>query len=380
MKKLLFVVNVDWFFLSHRLPVALEAMRRGYEVHIAVGLTDRLDELRAHGLVVHPLPLDRSSTGLWRELRTFAEVLRVMRLVRPDVAHLVTIKPVLFGGIAARLVGVPAVVAAISGLGATAVDPGLKAAAFRRATGWLYRLALAKRNLAVIFQNPEDRDYLLRAARLGSGKVRMIRGSGVDLDNYRGDAAKPADPPIVVMAARLLRYKGVEDYVAAARLLRGKGVAARFQLAGEPDGHSRNSVDAALLDEWRRSGVVEVLGHRTDVARLFSQASIVVLPSYYGEGLPKVLMEAAACACAVVTTDHPGCREAIEPGATGVLVPPRQPEQLAQAIESLLRDPERMLGYGRAGRALAEREFSIERIVAAHMAIYDSLLPAREAA
>lgn len=374
-KRLLFVVNVDWFFLSHRLPIALEAMRQGYEVHLAVGLTDRLAELEAHGLTVHPLPLDRSSTGLSRELRTFVEVLRVMRRVRPDLVHLVTIKPVIFGGIAARLVGVPGVVAAISGLGSTAVDAGARAAVFRRVTGWLYRLALGKRNLAVIFQNAEDRDYLVRAAALDERKIRMIRGSGVDLQDYRGDAAKPQDPPVVVMAARLLRYKGVEDYVAAAELLRKEGVGARFQLAGAPDPHSRNSIEPARLDEWRRGGAVEVLGHRDDVARLFAQAGIVVLPSYYGEGLPKVLMEAAACACAVVTTDHPGCREAIEPGVTGLLVPPRSPDRLAQAIASLLNDPPRMLGMGRAGRALAEREFSIERIVAAHMAIYEALLP-----
>src|SRR5665647_885072 len=184
-RTLLFVVNVDWFFLSHRLPIALAAQRQGYQVHVATGLTDKLEELQRHGLVVHPLSLDRSSTGLGNALRTMIELWKIFRSVQPDLVHLVTIKPVLLGGLVARLTGVPAVVAAVSGLGFVFMDSGAKAALRRWLVAALYRVALAHRNLTVIFQNPVDCANLTQLAHLTHSKVAMIRGSGVDLTQYR---------------------------------------------------------------------------------------------------------------------------------------------------------------------------------------------------
>ena len=371
-KKLLFLVNVDWFFLSHRLPIAINALNQGYEVHIATGITDKLEVLRSHGLIVHPLVIGRSSTGLASEVRTFCGILQVFKKVRPHIVHLVTIKPVILGGIAARLTGVPAVVAAISGLGFVFLANGSKAAVVRFLVDGLYRLALGKRNLKVICQNPDDRETIIQAAGLSSNKMVMIQGSGVDLSLYPTKPL-PQGIPVVIMAARLLRDKGVQEFIEAALLLDKRDVAVRFWLVGDPDPGNPSTITLDELSAWESEGCVELLGYRNDIPNLFSQANVVVLPSYYGEGLPKVLVEAAACGRAVVTTDHPGCRDAIEPDKSGLLVPVKDPVALADAIQHLIGDPELCQSMGQAGRALAEREFSIEKIVDAHLEIYKEL-------
>lgn len=371
-RTLMFVVNVDWFFLSHRLPIALEAQRQGFTVHIATGLTDKLNELQRHGLVVHPLVLERGSASLVNGWRTVVDLLRIFRSVRPDVTHLVTIKPVLLGGLAARLAGMPAVVAAVSGLGFVFMARGSKAAARRWLVGILYRVALGHRNLKVIFQNPDDLRSLAKVANLPADTVALIRGSGVDLDGYVR-MPLPEGVPVVVMAARLLADKGVGEFVQAARILKQRGSLARFVLVGTVDPDNPTSCKQSELDAWVDEGVVECWGHRRDMPQVLAAATLVVLPSYR-EGLPKVLIEAAACGRAVITTDVPGCRDAIDPGITGVLVPMRDAGALADAVADLIRSPERCRAMGDAGRKLAERAFDVHQVVAAHLDIYQDLI------
>ena len=371
-RRLLFVVNVDWFFLSHRLPIALEAQRQGYQVHIATGLTDKLDELQSHGLVVHPLALDRSSAGLGNAWRTMVELWSVFRAVRPDVVHLVTIKPVLLGGLVARLAGVSAVVAAVSGLGFVFMAHGAKAAVRRWLVGGLYRVALGHPNLKVIFQNPDDLRSLAKVAHLPAAKVAMIRGSGVDLARY-AHVPMPGGVPVVLLAARLLADKGVLEFVQAARLLKQRGCNARFVLVGTVDSANPTSFTDAEVSAWLHDGVVEWWGHRADMPQVLAAAHLVVLPSYR-EGLPKILLEAAACGRAVVTTDVPGCRDAVTPGVTGILVPARNFLALSDALEALINDPIRCRDMGDAGRLLAEHSFDVQRVVVKHLDIYQELI------
>lgn len=374
-RRLLFVVNVDWFFVSHRLPIALEAMRQGYEVHIATGLTDQRARLESCGLVVHPLALDRSSTGLLSQLRLIGQMHKVFQSVQPDLVHLVTIKPVLLGGLVARWCGVPGVVAAISGLGFVFVDRGAKAALRRTAVAWLYRLALGSRNLTVIFQNEDDRAKLTRLARLPLQKTALIRGSGVDLALYAHTPA-PMGIPLVMLAARLLADKGVREFVAAARHAKKQlamTTSVRFVLVGNTDPSNPASLRQDEINSWVQEGAVEWWGHQTDMPLTLSQASIVVLPSYR-EGLPKVLIEAAATGRPVITTDVPGCRDAIDPDVTGVLVPPRNAPALAEAIVDLVRHPAKALAMGAAGRSLAEAAFDQQQVVARHLDIYRELI------
>lgn len=371
-RRLLFIVNVDWFFLSHRLPIALEAMRQGYEVHIAAAITDRQTEMQSYGLHVHALGITRSKAGLGEALMVVMQIWRIYKTVMPDIVHLVTIKPVLMGGVLARLAGVPAVVAAVSGLGFVFLEKGFVAAARRKLVEFLYKASFGHRNLKAIFQNTQDKATLVRLANLPESKTELIRGSGVDISQFAASPL-PNGTPVVMLAARLLADKGVREFVQAARLLKTAGNSARFCLVGTADLDNPTSLTQTELDTYQQEGIIELWGHHTDMAATLSAAHIVVLPSYR-EGLPKVLIEAAACGRAVVTTDVPGCRDAIEPGVTGVLVPARNALALSQAIGALLNDPQRSHAMGQAGRVLAEQAFDIKQVVAQHLRIYTSLI------
>jgi glycosyltransferase involved in cell wall biosynthesis len=371
-RRLLFVVNNPAFFMSHRVPVALAAQRAGYEVHVATMDGPAVADIQALGMTHHAIPMTRSGKHPLQELGTLLALIRLFRRLRPDIVHLVTIKPVLYGGIAARLTRVPGMVAAISGLGFVFLSNSLKMKLVRAVVARLYRLALGHPNSRVIFQNGSDRDLLKSLGAVRDAQVVMIRGAGVDLNEYRAQPEPPAPPVVVTMVARLLRDKGVQEFVQAARLLRERGLPVTMQLVGGVDAGNPASATQAEVDAWQREGCVLALGERSDVAALYAASHIAVLPSYR-EGLPKSLIEAAACARAVVTTDVPGCRDAIEPGETGLLVPVRDAQALADAIARLAEDAALRQRMGAAGRTLAEREFNIERVARVQVELYDAL-------
>ncbi|WP_152089830.1 glycosyltransferase family 4 protein [Azospira sp. I09] len=368
---LLFVVNVPEFFLSHRLPLAIGARNAGFTVHIATAPGMACQRIAELGFEHHLLPISRSGRNPLAELRTLWGLYRLMRKIRPELVHLVTIKPVLYGGLMARLSGVPAMVAAISGLGTVFVDRNQTCSWVRRGVEWLYKLALGHPNAKVIFQNPDDRASLIGMGAVCKEKTALIRGSGISLAAYPM-RPEPEGVPVITFAARLLEDKGVREFVEVARVLKERGVVARFCLAGSPDPGNLTSITEKELSDWSKEGVVEVLGYRSDIPDLYAKSNIVVLPSYR-EGLPKALIEAAACGRAVVTTDVPGCRDAIEPEATGLLVPVRDALALADAIQSLIEDQDRRKQMGASGRVLAEREFAIEKVLDAHLVIYREL-------
>ncbi|PLC50010.1 glycosyl transferase [Pollutimonas subterranea] len=366
--RLLFVVNNPAFFLSHRLPLALGAQEAGFDVHVATMAGASVPEILSHGLVHHIVPMSRSGKNPVEEVQSIYAIWKLLRRVRPDVMHAVTIKPVLYGGIAARLAGVPAYIAAISGLGFvfSKRDGGFDF--LRSAATVLYRLALGHPNSRVIFQNANDRDVLQDAKVVRAGQVVLIRGSGVDLDAFQA-TPEPEGPPVAIMAARLLQDKGVMEFVEAARLTAGHASGLRWLLVGSPDPGNPASISQGEFDRWSKEGVVECLGERSDIAALYQRSHIAVLPSYR-EGLPKSLVEAAACGRAVVTTDVPGCRDAIEPGVSGLLVPAHNARALADAVVSLASDDALRRRMGEAGRLLAEQEFDIHKIVQKHVDLY----------
>ncbi|MGF2684935.1 glycosyltransferase family 4 protein [Marinobacter sp. DUT-3] len=371
-KVILFVVNSPEFFLSHRLPVALAAKEAGYEVHVASAFGDSVKEIRKKGFFYHSINFARSGQNPLVELGTLVKLVRLLKKIKPDLVHLITIKPVLYGGIAARFAGVSGVISAVSGLGTVFLTDSVFAKFRRWLIAKLYSTAFKQKCLRVIFQNPDDRDTLISLGALEVEKTRLIRGSGVSLADYRYVPEPEVSKPVVVMAARLLRDKGVVEFVEAARILRDRGVKAQMRLIGSIDSGNLTSVSKYILGEWEKEGVVEFMGFRSDIAEQYACAHIVCLPSYR-EGLPKSLVEAAACGRAVVTTNVPGCRDAITPNETGFLVPVRNPVALAGAIQKLVENPELRREMGEAGRVLAEKEFSIEKIVAQHLEIYDEV-------
>lgn len=377
MKKILFIVNDAAFFLSHRSAIALSAKAEGYEVHVATAYSNSSEQIEKLGLNYHPIHLSRSGLNPISELRSLVGIYKLVNRLKPDLVHLVTIKPVLYGGIVARIRKIPAVVAAISGLGSVFVAKSVIGKILRFCILKIYKFSLGHQNICVIFQNPDDKEKLVSAHVIHEKDTIMIRGSGVDLALYPV-IDEPKGVPILVMASRLLKEKGVLIYVEAARIIKSKGVSARFLLIGAPDPGNPSSVTDSEIKAWVEEGTIESLGFRRDIPNIFSGANIVVLPSFYGEGLPKVLIEAAACARAVITTDNPGCRDAIEKDITGVIVPPKNSKRLADAIEMLLSNNAQRAAMGKAGRELAEREFTLECVVNTHLTIYRDLLENHE--
>lgn len=369
---LMFFVNNPAFFISHRLPLALAAQAAGMSVHVVTMEGPAVAQIVGHGLAHHSVPLSRSGTNPWVEARSLYAFWRIVRQVRPDLVHAVTIKPVLYGGIVCRLAGVSAFVAAISGLGYvfTRTRPGFDW--LRWVTMQLYRLALGHPNSRVIFQNTSDRSVLIKAGAVRAEQAVMIHGSGVDLERFSVQPL-PSGPVVAVMAARLLHDKGVVEFVEAARLSATRQSGVCWRLAGSLDPGNPASITDGELANWQRDGFIDYVGECDDIPALYAQAHIVVLPSYR-EGLPKSLIEAAACGRPVVTTDVPGCRDAIEPDVTGVLVPVRQSLMLADAVLGLAADEPRRLAMGAAGRELAERVFGLESVVQAHLGIYKDLM------
>jgi len=368
MKKLLFIVNSADFFLSHRSAVAVAARQAGYEVHVATPGGKSVYRIQELGFQYHLIRMERSGQNPLKEVLTFVHLFMLFKRVSPDIVHLVTIKPVLYGGLIARFLRVQGVVAAVSGLGTVYTANSFLARLRKRFISFLYRHAFKQNKLFVIFQNPDDRQLLLDSGALVVEQSRLVRGSGVDLDRYRY-FPESDDVPVVVMAARLLRDKGVYEFLEAARILRSRNVKVKFKLVGSPDLENSSSVKPEHIELWRKEGIVELLGFSDQVAQHYTDGHIVCLPSYR-EGLPKGLIEAAACGRPVVTTDVPGCRDAIIPGQTGLLVPVMNATALADALQSLAESPELRRKMGLAGRALAESEFSIQNVISQHLKIY----------
>ena len=368
---LLMVVNHDWFFLSHRLPIARAAKSLGLNVSVATIDTGCADKIRHEGLDFIPLPMKVKGQNPLKELRVIAALVKMYRERQPDLVHHVTVKPVLYGSLAARMVGGMGVVNAVSGLGylflgskhARLLQPVVKR---------LYRLALRHPGSRTIFQNPDDRDLFVATGLLRAEQAVLIRGSGVDCATFVPQA-EPAGIPVVMLPARILWDKGVGEFVNAARLIKQSDTPARFVLVGDPDPENPAAVPTTMLETWVQEGVIESWGHRRDMPKVLSNATVVVLPSYR-EGLPKALLEAAACGKAVVTTDVPGCREIVRHNVNGLLVPVRNAPALADAIQLLLQSPTLRQRFGQTGRLIAEREFADHLVVEQTMDVYRGLL------
>jgi glycosyltransferase involved in cell wall biosynthesis len=364
---LLFLVTEDWYFCSHRLPLARAAIADGFRVTVVTRVARHGDEIRATGIELIPMDLRRRSMNPVEAARTIFELARIYRKVRPDIAHHVALKPVLYGSIAARLARVRAVVNAVAGMGYVFSSTDFKARLLRPAITAAFRALLNAKNSRLIVQNPDDRALLIARGIVDAERVRLIRGSGVDTTVFL-PSPEPSGTPIVMLASRLLRDKGVLEFIEAAKKLSAEKVAARFVLVGTPDPENPASISPAQLKDLI-GDVVEWWGVRDDMPRVLAEASVVCLPSYR-EGLPKVLLEAAACGRPIVATDVPGCREVVIGGESGLLVPARDADALATAIKTLLGNPLMRAAMGARGRHLAEEEFSVERIAEETIHVY----------
>lgn len=372
MKKLFMVVNVDWFFLSHRKDIALAAQKAGWDVTIVTADTGKLGEIESLGIRAINLPMSRSGMNLLQEFRTLRFLCRLYKKEKPDVVHHVGMKTILWGTLAARFVHVHGVVNAISGLGGffSEENKGLLA----RLMPPVLRFSHQRRNLLCIFQNDDDKGLYIKNRIIREKQARFIKGSGVDLSQFCYTPEPEEGKLKVILTARMIVEKGIFVLVEAAEMLKDKyRNMVEFQLIGGLDDHP-GAITEEQLHAVCDGEYIRWLGYRTDVKALLMQCHVVAFPSYYMEGLPKSLIEANAIGRPIITCNSVGCKDAVKDGYNGFLIPIKDAKALAEKLDMLLSDRALRKRMGRNARSYAEKYFSIADVVKKHLDIYNDLL------
>lgn len=372
LKKLLFFVSEDWYFHSHRLPLASAALEKGFEVLLVTRVNRHKEIIEKQGIRVIPLTLKRRGKNPFQEIKTILSLINIYLKEKPDITHHVAIKPVIYGSIAAKIARIPAVVNALTGLGYVFTSNDLKARIMRPIVEIAYRNLLNGPKTKVIFQNNDDLGELERANVLSRKQAVIIRGSGVNTTVFH-PTPEPPGPPIVMVASRLLIDKGILEFVAAASQLHLEGIKARFVLVGDTDSANPSMISREQVETWNAEGVIEWWGWRDKMEKILPQAHIVCLPSYR-EGLPKVLLEAASCGRPLVATDVPGCREIVIHGENGLLVEVKDAVSLAHALRSLVTDAEKRMRMGKRSREIVISEFTQEQVASKTLELYQNML------
>ena len=368
-KRILYVVSEDWYFLSHRLPMARAARDAGFDVHVATNVRNGAEAIARKGFTLHAVPFTRGRVAPGGIFATIRALRRIHRTVKPDIVHRVALQPTVLDALAA--VGLPgASINAITGLGHTFIANTFKARLLRGMIGFVLRHLVNRKPGVALVQNPDDAK-LMSAFGFPPERVALIPGSGVDVVHLQPQP-EPDGSPTAGFVGRLLADKGLRTLIEAHRIVRTKISDAQLIVAGTLDAANPASIPEQELAQWRKEPGVTFLGHVTDIAGVWARAHIAVLPSRR-EGFPKSLLEAAACGRAMVATDVPGCREIVIPGETGLLVPADDPAALAQAIQTLMASPELRYQMGAAARHLTETRFSTEAIGSATVDLYRRL-------
>lgn len=370
--KILYIINhPDWFW-SHRLPLAQGAKHAGYDVLAAMpgGASDK--KLSQYGFTGLDLPSFETKASPLTAIKTLLTLQKLLQREKPQIVHAITLKYAFMTGLVARCHKNVRVVHTIAGLGYLFSGEGMKPKLLRLLVGPFLKFALKGPRMTIIVQNPDDLELLVRRGYVRKEQTLLIRGSGVDTEVFKPAQISPEEPPIVLMPTRLLRDKGVAVFIEAARILKKKGVKARFRIAGGISANSPGAITEPEIRQMIADGSVEWLGKRDDMPDLLSHSTLVAYPSYYREGVPKVLLEAAASGKAIITTDHPGCREAVTHDINGLLVPVKDAAALASAIEKLLQNSDLRERMEQAARKKALAEFDVHLIVSATLKAYEN--------
>jgi len=369
-KTIFIVVNSTRNYQTKRVLLAKKTANLGHDVHIVTpeDATEQIDRFEHH-----TFPLDRQGMNPVDELQSIASLRSLYKEHEPDLVHHFTIKPILYGGVAARLANVPAAVHGVTGLGHAFIADSPKGKALKKIVKTGYRLIKSHPNQRIIFQNPDDLEYFVSSGLVTKSNACLVRSSGVDPTVYTPNNADN-DVPVVVLPARMLWAKGIEEFVQAAKEVQNQGTEARFALVGDTDSGNPGAIPSTELQQWDESGIIEWWGWQDDMVSVYHQSDIVCLPSYYPEGVPQVLLEGAACSKPLVTTDVPGCREAVIDGENGYIVPPKDATQLADQLTKLITNPDLRQSMGQQGRTLVENEFSREVVVDRTIDVYEELI------
>lgn len=369
MPKIILFANTDWYIYNFRLALAKELQARGNEVILISPPGEFHDQLQANGFEWIPFPLSRKGTNPLTELKTLWKLIRLYHHVKPDIVHHFTIKPVIYGSLAAQLLGVNGIINSITGLGHLFIDTSLITRIILGLTKILYRLSLHRSQ--VIFENPEDQKTFIENRYTKTEQTHLILGTGVNVDKF-SPVKNENEIPLVLFASRLLATKGLNEFVEAAYILKQKGLRARFAIAGTPDHGNPASISPEQITAWKESDAVEIWGWQSDMPSVLAQTNVFCLPSYR-EGVPSALLEACASALPIVATDVPGCRDVVVHDINGLLVPPQNSRALADALEKLITNPNLRDQMGRSSRQFALEKFSLDKIIQQTLAIYPKL-------
>lgn len=372
-KKLLFVINQASFFVSNRLQLALTAQANGFEIHLACPAAEECEQLsKNYNFIHHPLVLSRKGMHIWQEFKTIIALVKLYKNLKPDIVHHLTIKPIIYGGIASKITKMPSVVFALTGLGYVIIDRGMKASLLRLLVKRLYSFSLKNKNSITIFQNQDDKDLFINWKIVSEDKAILIKSSGVDVNHFCLLPQTKNNIVTIILPARMLRDKGVYEFIAAARIIKQKE-RAHFILVGGIDADNPAAISEQEINNWVKDGVIEWLGFQKHMLDILRIADIVCLPSYR-EGVPKALLEAAACGKPIVTTSAPGCKEVVMDGWNGFLVPVRDEHALAQALIKLIQNQSLREQFGSHSRQIVLDEFSLEKVNQTTIEVYKKLL------
>ena len=366
---LLMVVNDPGFFISHRLSLANAAREEGFKVEIATARTDKFESLESAGYTVHEIPFGRKDTNPIKELKTILLLYQLYKKLQPDIVHHITVKPIIYGSFIARLLNLPMVVNAVTGLGYIFSKKTFSTVLFRRMIKYAYLQAIHYKYSHTIFQNPDDSDELIGPH--SNERTYLIRGAGVDPDYFTAVKEPDFEPIVIALASRLLWSKGIDDFVKVSKALKEKGVDYRFVLIGAVDPGNPESVPEETLKEWDSENIIEWWGYQSDMRDVFSKVNIITLPTRYREGVPKVLIEAASAKKPIIATDMPGCREIVIHNKNGLLFPMGDVEAFSLAIMKLGNDKSMREEMGAYGRKMVIESFSLHHVIEETFKIYN---------
>jgi glycosyltransferase involved in cell wall biosynthesis len=368
--KIILLANTDWYLYNYRLSLARELQSQGHDIILISPNGSYVPKLEKAGFCWKEFSLSRHGINPFTELITIYRLKKLFSQEKPNLIHNFTIKCVLYGSLAAHMAGIKNIINSITGRGILFSSRNLLATLIRPLIKLIYRISL--KHTKVIFQNQNDLNYFVKEHLVSLPRCYLIPGSGVDIDIFK-PAPVPEGVPLIILPARMLWAKGILEFIEASKIVKEAGFKARFALIGEPDPGNPNSIPLQKLEEWKKNGVIEWWGWQDDMVQVYQSASIVCLPSSYGEGLAKSLIEAAACGRPLVASDIPGCREIVLHGKNGYLVPVHDPTTLAFYIEKLLNDRGLALKLGKYSRIIAVKQFSAKKIVKDTINAYNSI-------
>jgi len=374
-RTILIIVSNLGSFISNRLQIAILAKSKGYNVHVAFGEfgKGKKSKLINKGIKSHFLNMKRGFSNPFNEIFSLIKIYKLISKIKPDVLHLVTIKPYLFGGIVARITNTKAVISAVAGLGSLFIQKDIFSNFFRKSLYPLFKIAFGHKNQKIILQNKDDKKLLINWGVLKPSKAIILNGSGVNLSKFKNFKENKKKKPIITFIARLIHHKGILEFVSAAKHLNKIGIHARFWIVGEIDPENPSSLKKKDIDELKKNKFLEFKGYQKNMIKIYSKSNIICLPSYR-EGMSLTLLEASAAGRAIVTTNVPGCRDAIIPYKTGLLVPAKNAKVLANSLKYLIKNDDIRMKMGRKGRIFAKKNFDIKKIVVNHLIIYKDLL------